>query len=94
MEVTGEEADHQVFKVPSLRNIAKTGPYLHDGSIQELDEMIRIMAEYQLGIPVDDAQVSAIEAFLESLTGAVDAELIAMPELPPSGPDTPAPDPS
>jgi cytochrome c peroxidase len=94
MEVTGDHADHQVFKVPSLRNIAKTGPYLHDGSIQELDEMIRIMAEYQLGIPVDDAQVGAIRAFLESLTGAVDAELIAMPELPPSGPDTPAPDPS
>jgi cytochrome c peroxidase len=93
-EVTGEDADRQVFKVPSLRNIAKTGPYLHDGSIQQLDEMIRIMAEYQLGIPVDDAQVSAIRAFLESLTGEVDAELIAMPELPSSGPDTPAPDPS
>jgi cytochrome c peroxidase len=56
--------------------------------------MIRIMAEFQLGIPVDDAQVSAIQAFLESLTGVVDAELIAMPELPPSGPGTPAPDPS
>jgi cytochrome c peroxidase len=94
MEITGKEEDHQVFKVPSLRNIAKTGPYLHDGSIQQLDEMIRIMAKYQLGIPVDDAQVSAIQAFLESLTGAVDAELIAMPEPPPSGPDTPAPDPS
>jgi cytochrome c peroxidase len=94
MEVTGDQADERVFKVPSLRNIAKTGPYLHDGSIQELDEMIRIMAEFQLGIPVDDAQVSAIQAFLESLTGVVDAELIAMPELPPSGPGTPAPDPS
>jgi len=94
MEITGNEADQRVFKVPSLRNIAKTGPYLHDGSIQELDDMIRIMAEYQLGIPVDDAQVSAIHAFLESLTGSVDAELIAMPELPPSGPDTPAADPS
>jgi cytochrome c peroxidase len=94
MKITGDEADQRVFKVPSLRNIAKTGPYLHDGSIQELDDMIRIMAEYQLGIPVDDAQVSAIEAFLESLTGAVDAALIAMPELPPSGPGTPAPDPS
>ena len=94
MEITGDEADLRVFKVPSLRNIAKTGPYLHDGSIKELDEMIRIMAEYQLGIPVDDAQVIAIRAFLESLTGSVDAELIAMPKLPPSGPDTPAPDPS
>jgi cytochrome c peroxidase len=94
VEITGNEADLRVFKVPSLRNIAKTGPYLHDGSIEELDEMIRIMAEYQLGIPVDDAQVSAIHAFLESLTGTVDAELIAMPKLPPDGPDTPAPDPS
>ncbi len=93
-KITGNEADRQVFKVPSLRNVAKTGPYLHDGSIQQLDDMIRIMAEYQLGIPVDDAQVSAIQAFLESLTGVVDAELIAMPELPPSGPGTPAPDPS
>jgi len=93
-EITGNEADRQVFKVPSLRNIAKTGPYLHDGSISQLDQMIRIMAEYQLGIPVDDAQVSAILAFLESLTGTVDADLIAMPELPPSGPDTPAADPS
>jgi cytochrome c peroxidase len=93
-EITGSEADRQVFKVPSLRNIAKTAPYLHDGSIRQLDEMIRIMAEYQLGIPVDDAQVGAIRAFLESLTGAVDAELIAMPELPSSGPNTPAADPS
>ena len=93
-EITGNDADRQVFKVPSLRNIAKTGPYLHDGSIQQLDEMIWIMAEYQLGIPVDDAQLSAIQAFLESLTGEVDAELIAMPELPPSGPNTPDPDPS
>lgn len=92
--ITGSDADLRVFKVPSLRNIAMTSPYLHDGSIQELDEMIRLMAEYQLGIPVDDAQVSAIQAFLGSLTGAVDAELIAMPELPPGGPDTPAPDPS
>ncbi len=94
VEITGNEADRQVFKVPSLRNITKTAPYLHDGSIQRLDEMIRIMAEYQLGIPVDDAQVSAIHAFLGSLTGTVDAELIAKPTLLPSGPDTPAPDPS
>jgi cytochrome c peroxidase len=93
-KITGNEADRQVFKVPSLRNIAETAPYLHDGSIPQLDGMIRIMAEYQLGIPIDDAQVSAIQAFLESLTGAVDAELIAMPELPPSGPDTPAANPS
>jgi cytochrome c peroxidase len=93
-KITGNEADRQVFKVPSLRNVAKTGPYLHDGSIQQLDDMIRIMAEYQLGIQVDGTQVDAIRAFLDSLTGVVDLELIAKPTLPPSGPDTPAPDPS
>ncbi|MBW2543464.1 MAG: cytochrome-c peroxidase [Deltaproteobacteria bacterium] len=93
-EITGDEADLRVFKVPSLRNIAKTGPYLHDGSIQDLDQMVRVMAEYQLGIPIEDSQVKAIIAFLGSLTGEVDQELIAMPELPPSGPNTPAPDPS
>ncbi len=93
-EVTGDEADRYVFKVPSLRNVAETGPYLHDGSIRDLGEMVHIMAEYQLGIPIDHAQVTAIVAFLESLTGSVDAGLIAMPELPESGPDTPAPDPS
>jgi len=92
--ITGEEADRHVFKVPSLRNIAETSPYLHDGSIADLDDMVRIMAEYQLGIPLDDAQVSSIVAFLASLTGTVDAEWIAMPELPESGPDTPAADPS
>jgi cytochrome c peroxidase len=93
-KITGHEADRQVFKVPSLRNIAETGPYLHDGSIQQLDEMIRIMDEYQLGISVDDVQVGAILAFLDSLTGTLDLELIAKPALPSSGPDTPAPDPS
>jgi cytochrome c peroxidase len=93
-EITGNEADRQVFKVPSLRNVAKTGPYLHDGSIQQLDDMIRLMGEYQLGISLDGDQVSAIRAFLEALTGSVDTELIAKPMLPPSGPDTPAPDPS
>jgi hypothetical protein len=56
--------------------------------------MIRIMAEYQLGIPIDDTQVRRIAAFLDSLSGSVDAALIAQPELPPSGPDAPAPDPS
>jgi cytochrome c peroxidase len=93
-KVTGNEADRQIFKVPSLRNVAETAPYLHDGSIPKLDGMIRIMAEYQLGIPMDDARVAAIEAFLGSLTGSADEALIAEPALPPSGPNTPAPDPS
>jgi cytochrome c peroxidase len=94
MEVTNEHADHGVFKVPSLRNIAMTGPYFHDGSIESLDEAIRLMAAHQLGIDLADSQVASIATFLGTLTGTVDPEYIAEPELPESGPDTPAPDPS
>lgn len=93
-EVTGAEADRQVFKVPSLRNVEKTGPWFHDGSMQTLDETIRTMAEHQLGKTLTDAQVRSIHSFLASLTGEVDVEYIAEPELPASGPDTPAPDPT
>jgi len=93
-KVTGNEADRQGFKVPSLRNIAKTAPYLHDGSVAQLHDMIRIMAEYQLGLPTDDPRLAEIEVFLGALTGSVDEAQIAEPALPPNGPNTPAPDPS
>jgi cytochrome c peroxidase len=83
-----------VFKVPSLRNIAETGPYLHDGSIETLPEMVRIMGKHQIGIDLSDEQVADIVTFLEALTGQVDEAYVAQPELPARGPDTPAPDPS
>jgi cytochrome c peroxidase len=92
--VTQNETDRGVFKVPSLRNIKQTGPYLHDGSIGDLGEMIRIMAEHQLGRELTESQVASIRAFLATLTGKVDPLYTAKPELPESGPDTPAPDPS
>ncbi len=92
--VTGSEVDRHVFKVPSLRNIVKTGPYLHDGSIRDLYEMVRIMGKHQIGIDLSDTQVADIVAFLGALTGRVDAQYTAKPSLPESGPDTPAPDPS
>jgi cytochrome c peroxidase len=92
--VTGDAADLHVFKVPSLRNVADTGPYLHDGSIESLDEVIRIMATHQLGSELSASQVASIRTFLEALTGEVDERLSARPELPPSGPSTPKPDPS
>ncbi|MEM7412555.1 MAG: cytochrome-c peroxidase [Myxococcota bacterium] len=92
--VTGNDSEKHFFKVPSLRNIAETGPYFHDGSVATLDEAIRIMAAIQLGKELDDAQVRSIREFLKTLTGKPDATLIAMPTLPESGPDTPAPDPS
>ncbi len=93
-KITGNPADRHVFKVPSLRNVAKTGPYLHDGSIESLPEVVRIMGKHQIGLDLSDEQVSDIVAFLQALTGRVDASYIAKPELPANGPDTPAPDPS
>ena len=83
-DVTREEADRHVFKVPSLRNIAKTGPYLHDGSVEGLASAIEIMTTYQTGKPLSDTQVADIAAFLEgALTGMPDPAYIAEPELPP-----------
>jgi cytochrome c peroxidase len=91
-KLTGEPTDQGVFKVPSLRNVAQTAPYLHDGSIGTLPEAVRIMARHQLGRELDDAQLQSIVTFLGSLNGTLDPEVIAKPELPASGPDTPAPD--
>ena len=93
-EATGNEADKQFFKVPSLRNVAKTGPWFHDGSIPDLAEAIRLMGKHQLGVDLSPDQVASIVAFLGSLTGEVDQVYIEQPRLPGSGPDTPAPDPS
>lgn len=87
--LTGLPADRYVFKVPSLRNVAQTGPYLHDGSIQTLDEVVRIMGRYQLGVTLSEDEVTEILHFLQSLTGELPAEVFDLPRLPPSGPTTP-----
>jgi cytochrome c peroxidase len=92
--ITGNPADRHAFKVPSLRNIAKTGPYFHDGSIVDLSEVVRIMGYHQIGLTLEDGQIADLVAFLGTLTGKWDVEYIAEPALPESGPDTPAPDPS
>ena len=69
--VTKKEEDRYVFRVPMLRNVAKTAPYFHDGSVDRLDRAVRIMALVQLGRTLDDASVGSIVSFLESLTGEV-----------------------
>jgi len=74
--VTGREADRFKFKVPSLRNVAETAPYFHDGSVERLEEAVALMAMYQLGRPIDDVQVARIVAFLETLSGDVDGSLL------------------
>jgi cytochrome c peroxidase len=67
--ITHQEADRHVFKVPSLRNVARTAPYFHDGSVARLDEAVRVMARFQLGRDLEAADVNDLAAFLESLTG-------------------------
>lgn len=93
-EVTKNEADKMMFKVPSLRNVAKTAPYFHDGSARTLPEAIKLMAKHQVGKELSDAEVTSIATFLEALNGEAPAALIAAPELPPSTAKTPKPDPT
>ena len=91
-KVTKNQGDEMMFKVPSLRNIEKTGPYFHDGKVATLEEAIKLMAEYELGKQLVDADVKSIAAWLRSLTGTIPADYIKPPALPPSGPKTPKPD--
>lgn len=67
--VTGREEDRHVFKVPSLRNVARTAPYFHDGSVRQLDEAVRIMGKYQIGRELSRQEIDLIVAFLQTLTG-------------------------
>jgi cytochrome c peroxidase len=88
--VTKNEADKYVFKVPVLRNVELTYPYFHDGSIWDLREAVLMMADLQLGIPVSEPEADQIVAFLKTLTGEQPA--FTLPILPPSSPQTPKPD--
>jgi len=69
--VTKNEADKMVFKVPSLRNVAVTGPYFHDGSVDNLQNAIKMMGHYQLGKYLTDSEAKSIEKWLESTTGVL-----------------------
>ncbi|MBL9167117.1 MAG: c-type cytochrome [Verrucomicrobiales bacterium] len=67
--ITGADSDRHKFKVPSLRNIARTAPYFHDGSVDTLERAINTMAHYQLGRTLETQEVKWIASFLESLNG-------------------------
>jgi cytochrome c peroxidase len=81
-EVTKNEADKFVFKVPSLRNVDKTYPYFHDGSVADLSEAVKIIAKTQLNKDLTDEEVAQIVVFLKSMTGKVPPELAKKPEMP------------
>ncbi len=80
--VTKNEADKYVFKVPVLRNVAKTPPYFHDGSVDKLEEAVLIMGKVQLNRDLTKMQVEEIVAFLKSLTGIIPEEALTIPLLP------------
>jgi cytochrome c peroxidase len=81
-DVTKDPADLYVFRVASLRNVAMTPPYFHDGSVATLPEAVKVMARVQLGLTLSDADTRDIVAFLESLTGELPANFATAPVLP------------
>lgn len=89
--VTGERADRMRFKVPNLRNIELTYPYFHDGSVRTLEEAVNTMVWVQLNRRFSEEGTAKVVAFLRTLTGKQPD--FALPQLPPSGPNTPAPQP-
>lgn len=88
-EVTGDADDKMMFKVPILRNIARTAPYFHTGDVWTLDEAVKMMGAHQLGQDLTGEQVADIKAFLGALDGKpVD---MTLPVLPASTDATPRP---
>ena len=70
-DVTQKESDKFMFKVPILRNIEKTGPYFHDGSVADLGEAVKIMGKLQLNKDLSDEQVNDMVTFLKALTADI-----------------------
>ncbi len=78
--VTGKDTDKGMWRVPTLRNIAVTAPYAHNGAVPTLDEMVRVMAKTQLNKDLSNDEVADIVAFLNTLTGEFPEQ--TMPRLP------------
>jgi cytochrome c peroxidase len=83
---TRDPADRMMFRVPTLRNIAKTAPYFHDGSAATLEQAVHDMGRHQLGLSLSSLEISSIVAWLNSLTGELPLEYIKEPALPPNPP--------
>ena len=80
--VTKKDADRNLWRVPTLRNLVFTAPYMHNGSVKSLDEAVQVMASTQLNRQLSEQEVRDIVAFLESLTGPFPDQ--TMPRLPPT----------
>ncbi len=79
-EETKNEDDLFMFKVPTLRNVEKTAPYFHDGSVQDLEEAIKIMGTVQLGREIGKKNIRLIKTFLRTLTQDIPEYVKQFPE--------------
>jgi cytochrome c peroxidase len=79
-EVTNDKADEHLWKVPTLRNVALTAPYFHNGAVKTLDEAVKVMAKLQLNKDLSQEEIADIAAFLNALTGEFPKQ--QMPVLP------------
>ncbi|WP_273211863.1 cytochrome-c peroxidase [Helicobacter rodentium] len=79
-----------MVKTPTLRNIAETAPYFHNGAIWDLNEAIKEMGSVQLGINITNAEAKKIATFLKSLSG--EKPTITYPQFPIATDKTPKPE--
>ncbi|MCU7906524.1 MAG: hypothetical protein KZQ76_11925 [Candidatus Thiodiazotropha sp. (ex Epidulcina cf. delphinae)] len=80
MSVTGKTGDKNPWRVPTLRNLAYTAPYMHTGTVKTLEDAVKVMAKTQLDKDLNDRKVADIAAFLDSLNGEFPVQ--TMPRLP------------
>ncbi|MBF0185028.1 MAG: c-type cytochrome [Magnetococcales bacterium] len=73
-QLTGNEEDREVFKVPALRLVTRTAPYFHDGSLPTVEEAVGRMAQLQLGRSLNQADIAKIVAFFHTLEGSLAGE--------------------
>jgi cytochrome c peroxidase len=76
-EITGDEDDKLVFAVPQLRNVARTAPYFHDGSVETLEEAVELMGRHQLGLELTRQEIDDVVAFLEALSADPEPAFLA-----------------
>ncbi|MGM4915568.1 cytochrome-c peroxidase [Rhizobium sp. 768_B6_N1_8] len=83
--ITHQDGDKQYFRVPSLRNVAVTGPYFHDGRADSLEEAVQVMAKTQVGQDISSEDIRAIVQFLDTLTGEYRGAPLREAAVPPDG---------
>jgi cytochrome c peroxidase len=87
--ITKDVSDENVYKVPTLRNIALTAPYFHTGKVWDLRQAVALMGASQLGEQINSSEIDKITDFLGSLTG--EQPRIVYPILPPNVASSPKP---